>query len=227
MNRSVRFFLGLVFVVLSVAGCKTNVSTDIYLTDVYKVMANKKPVSSPIEIAFEVPGKQYCQKAEEGLMVPMAKAWSSADFIGCEEVGFNTMARFRAGSEIVFEEENKKSDSAFPIYVGIFEEDGRIIIAYFINREAMNAFDASIPEDIRNRRSGEQDLVLTATFNNDGDLPVTVRVSNVFVDGKPVQNSRDVDLVRRMKAFVQLSDVSNAAIAQGLGYSAIASVPIK
>lgn len=214
-------------VLLFLSGCKTNVSSDIFLTDIYSVMTSKRPAALPLELAFEVSGSEDCQKLQAGLTPAMAKAWSSAEFVGCDKVGFTTLAKFRVGSEIVYEASNKKSDSEMPIYLGAFDEEGRVFIAYFVNRDAVQRLESDVPKEIMNRRMGDRQLAMFATLNNDGESPLSVRVSSAFVDGEPVQGAKDVELVRRMKTSVQLSDVSNAAIERGLGYSVIASVPPK
>lgn len=227
MRKMVARLLGVNALLLSLSACKTTINSDIYLGDVYAVMADRRPIELPIEIGFEVLSEKDCPQLADQLKPVLAEAWSGAEFIGCNAAGFTTVAQFRLGSEMVYEASNKKADSRYPIYLGVFDENGRVFISYFINSGAVKALEDKIPEAIASRRSGKEEIIASATINNDNSSSIVLEVGGAFVDGRPIQKNQEFELKKRMKLVVKLSDVSNASLSLAGGYANIASVPTR
>lgn len=212
----------------SLAGCKVGVQTDIYTADIMDVLGGSEGLTTPMVLAFEVPGADGCEKARAGLSTPLADAYKSAEFIGCEKEGFDTYAQFRVPVDLVHEKENDAPDSDQPIYIGArpIEDDGVIHVAYWLNTKALEKFRAGIPEELTRFQPSEPELHLSATLSNDLSDPLDLEVNDAFADGRAIQGTQTFELERRNEVRISLSNVTNAAMTQGDIAALIAYVPL-
>ena len=212
------------------AGCKVGVQTDIYTSDVMDVIDGKDGLTTPMVISFQVSGKDGCADAGSGLAGPLAAAYGAADYIGCREVKFDKYADFRVQADVVNEVINDISDSGQPLYIGVRaldSDDGRnwVFVGYFVNDEAMKSLKDSIPSEFTIYMSGNPEIRMSATLSNDLRDNIEVFVDDAFVDGRALQSTQSFTLDRRGEVSISMSDVTNAAVAQGDASAAIAHIP--
>lgn len=214
--------------VVALTGCKIVAQTDIYTSDVLAVVENGETMTTPMVMSFEVAGADGCAKAESLILGPLETAFGGAEYIGCAKRDFDTFADFRLPVDLVFEVTNGASDSDQPIYIGgNIDEGGDLIrIDYYVNQTAMDAFMASIPEELTRYQSGTPDFELSATISNDLRSDIKIEVNDVFADGQPIQKSKVFDLPRRGEVKIDLSNVSNAALGRTDWWVLIAKIPV-
>lgn len=205
----------LILPALALSGCKTLVSSDIYLTDVAAVVANGQSIPLDLKLAFEVPSDDHCAQAKEMLAPALEEHFGPVVFTGCSKRDFSNFANFTAGSEMVLELENGENDSPLPIYVGVFvPEEGNTEVSYHTSQEGLQALITSLPEEAR-AYSRRLQVELSATIHNDAADPAEVMVAGAFVNGSPALRPVDLKLERRKELAVRLSDVANTLVSQG------------
>lgn len=205
------------------AGCKTQVASDIYLTDVASVASAGTALPFDLKLAFEVPSEDQCAEANTMLAPALGRHFGAVAFVGCSTEGFSNFANFTAGSEMVLELANGKHDSALPIYVGVTAlEDGLVDIAYHASQDGLAALMADLPDEAKSY-SDRLEVSLSATIHNDGAGPISLSVANAFVNGTAELRPVEVELARRKELAVKLSDVANATLSAG-SWATIATV---
>lgn len=211
-----RFTYSLFLSTLLLAGCKTQVNSDIYLTDVALVASSGKAMPFDLKLSFEVPSPDKCAEANTMLTPTLDKYFGDISFTGCNTEGFSSFATFTAGSEMVHELANKKSDSKMPIYLGAYVNDkGGVEVGYFASPESLKGFTADLPDQAK-AYSNKVYVTFAAAIHNDGPTSSKLSVANVFVNGSASLLPRDIDLDRRKDIIIQLSDVANATVSAGM-----------
>lgn len=213
----------LVLATVVLAGCKTQVTSDVYLTDVAAVAADGKALPVDLKLGFEVPSEDKCAEAKEMLTPTLDKHFGAIEFVGCTTEGFSNFANFTAGSEMVLELENKKVDSDLPIYLGVTPAEGGIVeVGYFSNPDNLKALMADLPDEAK-AYSDRIAVTFAATIHNDGTESSKLSVAGVFVNGRPALRPAEIELERRKELAIRLSDVGNATVSAG-SWASIATV---
>lgn len=200
---------------LATSACQLGVQPDIYLSDVAAVRADGKSIPAMALVSFEVPSEEKCAEAAGTLAAPLAEAFAKAEYKGCRKVEFSTLADFTVTTDMVREVANDAYDSERPIYIGVFDEgDGSHSISVYQNGDALKALIEKIKE-ASDAPVNRVKYRVSARVVNDTAGPVSLSVSNVFVDGQPKPYPVDIELDRRAEAVIATSDVVNTAF--GLG----------
>ncbi len=210
-----RISSSLIFATVLLAGCKTQVTSDVYLTDVASVATDGTALPVDLKLGFEVPSEDKCAEAKEMLTPTLDKHFGAIEFVGCSTEGFSNFANFTAGSEMVLEQVNQKVDSDMPIYVGVTPADGDVVeVGYFSNPDNLKALMADLPDEAK-AYSDRVAVTFSATIHNDGTESSKLSVAGVYVNGSPALRPFEIDLERRKELAIRLSDVANATVSAG------------
>lgn len=211
----------------ALTGCKMWADADLFTSDLLSVLETGQPLTTPLELAFEIGSKSECEKVNGGLLPALTDAYGDAESLGCEQRGFDSVALFRVPVEIVHEIENQKADSAQPIFIGVYSDvESVVTVAFFQSAEGVASFRGAIPEELTRFGGKDVEPLLSATIQNDLRGAAKLHLSDVYADGRaiPVQTTKAYDLARRSEVKIVLSDVSNDALAQGYSHAIIGHI---
>lgn len=201
--------LALIAACVALAGCKTQISTDLFTSDLIAATEGES-VTAPLVIGMESTSQQKCKETAPAILEAVQSKYSDAEFIGCERAEFNTFARFRVQAEVlVFSDSAPTPADAFAIGV---RGDGKAYnVSYLTNPDAARAIWDALPEDMTKYQTYNLEPRLSAVLNNDLRATVSITTDDVFADGTPIQGTATRDLPRRDQVELRMSDVTNAA----------------
>lgn len=211
----------ILLVLFLLTGCGVReVSCAIKIDDVYKVWESKNDMPLSVNLDVEYSSKESCLSNGADLRRRLAQAWSFATLVGCEEVTDGAIGTFKLGTALVYQPDISRPFSDYPLYLGLYEDHGRIALAYMLNQGAlisllMREFDgkAELQEqrNLEGFRRGEIDA-LSAQLRGRHDRDVDVVIINVFMDDEPVAERREFILSRGTKTEILLSDVATSSL---------------
>lgn len=205
MKRALIFTIGIAVL----AGCKTQVSTDLFTSDLIAATEGEA-VTAPLVVGVEASSRQKCEETAQMVLTVVQSQMTTAEFIGCESVNFSTFARFRVQAAIIaYTEHPPLPAEAFSI--GVKGSGGTFEVSYLTNPEATRAIWEALPEELTRFQTYALEPELSAVFNNDLRNTVTITTDDVFADGTPVQGTASRELPRRDQVELGMSDVTNAA----------------
>ena len=203
--------IALLVALIALPGCKTQISTDLFTSDLIAATEGKT-ITAPLEIGMEAGSKDKCNDTAPAILQAIETKFAEAEFIGCQDAGWDTFARFRVQAEVIaFADEPPTPNEAFAI--GVRASDLSFSVVYLINRKAARAIWDALPEELTEYQTYKLEPVLFALLNNDLRTSVTVTTDDVFADGTPIQGTVNRDMPRRDQIELQMSNVTNAAFA--------------
>ena len=203
--------MGAVLVALATAGCKMNLTADIYTSDIRDVVAGTQDLSAPARLAIQVPSIDKCDEHTADIGAIMDGVVTDFSPRGCERVESES---FLVGDIqvplVTSKEEWNASDSLFGVY--LVQRDG-IGVAVFLNQEKF----ALLSERLRKQHHVKMNLAdsnVTLVFNNDQREPAEFAAGGAFVNGEPVSGPTTFTVERRHRADIRLSNVDTAYLAK-------------
>lgn len=201
--------LAILTAAIALAGCKTEIASDLFTSDLIAA-ANGTALTAPIVLGVETSSEAKCEAEAQAVLAAVSTAFNDVALIGCEESGFDTMARFRVQAPIIITvSDNVQIDG--PFAVGVAADGATIHVTYLTNTDAVRAVWDALPEDMTQFQTFAFNPTLSAVLNNDLASPVSITTDDVFSDGTPVQGTATRELPRRDQVEVRMSDVTNAA----------------
>ncbi|WP_274960897.1 DUF7424 family protein [Lentibacter algarum] len=213
--------IALIATYLVLAGCKTQISTDLFTSDLVAA-TDGEAVTAPLVIGMEASSEQKCKENANTVLIAVQSQFDSAEFIGCETVDFKTFARFRVQAEIVAHDGNAPSITA-PFSIGVRGEGKAYHVSYLTNPAGARAIWDALPEEMTQYQTYKLEPLLSAVLNNDLRETVSITTDDVYADGAPVQGTATRDLPRRDQIELVMSDVTNAAFGTVANASHIAT----
>ena len=203
--------IALLFTLIALTGCKTQISAELFTSDLIAATEGET-ITAPLVIGMEASSEDKCNETAPAVLQAIKTRYSKAEFIGCEDAGWDTFARFRVQAEVIaFADEPPAPNEAFAI--GVRASDLSFSIVYLVNRKAARAIWDALPEELTEYQTYKLEPVLFALLNNDLRTSVTVTMDDVFADGTPSQGTVSRDMPRRDQIELRMSDVTNAAFA--------------
>ena len=195
-----------------VAGCKMNLTADVYSTDLRDVAAGTTDLTAPATLALQVPGTDKCDEHTAQISEIMAGVVDDFAPKGCESVKMESFLMADIQMPLLNSEATwKQSNSLFGIIVATNGDniDARIVL----NVDKYEILTNRMKEKFHQTVDLSQSKI-SLIVNNDERNPVLFSAEAVFVNGEPVLNETDYELKRRHKAEIRFSNVAAAYMAK-------------
>ena len=223
MRSVYRGFLILAVCVMATAGCKGKIVATIYTSDI-RYAAEGEAMSATLDVALEVSTESTCKEHSPAITEALQLQYSEVEFVGCEDVGFNTFANFRVQAPIVFIEGHQDSLSedyghvTAPVYILGWGNEKAITVGFVVGSSRFEEMKEYLPDSLT--MYGDIDAEFHVSISNDERNPVKVLTGNVFVNGSPTVYEEWFEIKRRGVIDIALSNVANAFL-QGSGKPAV------
>ena len=199
-------------VMLAVAGCKMNLTADIYTTDLRDTAAGAEGLTAPGRLALQVPNADECAKHTAEIAAIMAGVVSDFSPKGCERAEMESFLLADIQMPFVTSESTwNASDSLFGIYV--WEQEGDIGASIAMNLEKYGILAARLKEKFHQTVDLAASKVVLI-LNHDERKPIEVVAEGVFVNADPIPVARVFQLERRQRLEIRLSNVGTAYLAK-------------
>ena len=195
---------------LLVAGCKTNVTVEVYSSDLQATISNgeKLPVATLMEI--QIPSADECEKYSGRIAEIMKGLVKNFNPRECKRKEMEAFLLADVQSPLLVGNEAwKAADSLFGVVVS--SDKKRVFVA--LNLEKFATLNSRMRSEFHQTLKLDESKV-TMILHNDERTPMTVGLGGAMVDGKPLYQRRDVEIKRRGKATIELSNVGSAALAK-------------
>ena len=206
------------------AGCKMNVTPEVYVSDLRAVADGEVGLTTPATLSIDIGSLDLCQEYAaqfKAMLSEMVREFSSR---GCEGSGMDVGLAAGFQAPIVSSLEAwAAADSLYGIlvspqsryagYVGVYflVDPGRFVT---LNTRVKSEFYQSI--DLSSSR-------IKGVLNNDERTEARFTVNDVYLNGSPLQglDRTEQTLARRHDAEVVLSNVALSALVQGQAVPAV------
>ncbi len=192
------------------AGCKTIVGGDIYLSDLPTALDSGTPATTQLTLQLEMPSSDTCTEQADAVLAVYQASFINAEFVECSDADSDNMMVLTVETPMLaFTHTPPLPDQA--IAIGVSRSAYGISAYYLSNAEASRAIWDALPEDLTSSTSYDPDTQLTARVVNDGAAVTEISIGSVFVDDMPVIGPEIRTLDRRAELSLTFSDVANAA----------------
>ena len=206
--RKVSVTVCLMVSLLVLAGCKLDMKTEAYVSDLREVAGGATGITTLTTLLIEIPSADECEKYSAqvaGVMQGLMRAFSPRR---CEQQGMNSYLVAESQLPFVHSAEAwKQANSLFGVLTAVSAQDIAITLLMDLQKyEVLN-------QRMRDEFHQAMDLPgskLTMVLNNDEREPSEYRTQAVFVDDQPIIEAASFELQRRQKAEIRLSNVSAA-----------------
>lgn len=203
-RNPLRRLMPLAFVAL--AACQQDLALD--LTTSALDPAHPQPVAATL--VLDTGSRDKCAEHGRAIAEALAKGLDALSFLGCSEMGMNTVARFTFTIPVLTgTAADVKPTTALYILTADVPVLGRTV-ALKRNQDRVDTIIQAMPSAVQ---SNAEDFApaITTQLRNDGTKPVTLTIAGVFVNGDPHQLAANVALTPGQMVEIRLSDVGNAA----------------
>ena len=199
--------------VVALVGCKTNLTADIYSTDLRDATTGTAGLTAPATMAFQVPGTDDCPAHTVKISELMTGIMPIAPR-GCESVEMESFLLADIQVPILNSETAwKDSDELFGLLVRKLEDSEDVGVSVVMNVEKYSLLAERTNEKFHQRINLAESKV-TLILNNDERTPLTFQTREVFVNAEPAHGEHEYELTRRHKAEIRLSNVATAYLAK-------------
>ena len=202
-----------VLALATMAGCKLNLTADLYSTDLRAAKAGTPDLFAPATLAFQVPSVDKCDEHSASISEIMAGILDDFTPKGCKR---EDMESFLLGDTqmplFVSEDEWIKSDELLGIILFDRPDPEHIGIGVVLNTDKYGILTNRMNEKFH-QTIDLSDSKVTLVLNNDERNSVTFAVIGAFVNSSPVLGEQEFKLNRRQKVDILLSDVATAFLA--------------
>ena len=206
MRAANRAFTALL--VLFLVGCKTNVTVDLYYTDLARVAAsaNENPVARVV-MAIQIPSDKECDKYTPKVVHVMAGVVKDFTLKGCTSKQMESYLLGEVQVPVVTDGAWAAADALF----GVIVHHGWAFFAMDLDKfKVVN--DRMRKEFHQALKVGE--ATVTIMLHNDGRQAQTYSVMYTLVDGQPFVAIGNFELKPRAKVKLELSNVASRALAK-------------
>ena len=206
--------IAVVLVLATMAGCKMNLTAELYSSDLRAAKAGTPDLFAPATLAFQVPSVDKCDEHSASISEIMAGILDDFMPKGCKREGMESF--LLADTQMllfVSEDEWKQSDALFGIFLFDRPEPEHIGVGIVLNIYKYGILTNRMNEKFH-QTVDLSDSKITLVLNNDELNTVTFALKAAFVNSSPVLGEQEFKLDRRQKVDILLSDVATAFLAQ-------------
>ena len=193
-----------------VAGCKMNVTADLYSTDLRAVEAGTAGLTTPGTMAFEVPGADKCNEHAANISEIMEGVVSNFAPRGCEKDGAETFLLADTQMPLLPQGTDwQNPDALFSLLVMPRRNTDHVVVAVVMNLRKYRRLLARMKEKFHQSIDLASSKVVLV-LNNDERNTIRFSVRDSFLNGDPIHGEQEFELGRRHKAEIRLSNVTTA-----------------
>ena len=207
--------LAAMLVALLLVGCKMNLTTDIYSTDLRDAVAGTIGLTTPATLAMQVPSTDECDEHTKQISELMQGVVDDFAPKGCERADMDSFLLADIQIPIRASEEAwLQAGTLFGLVASQPHETKKhVVVALMMDR---SKYETLIT---RMKKEFHQSVDLTAStvtmvLNNDGREPLQYRIRDVFLNGEPMHFTETRALERRRQSEIRLSNVGMAHLAR-------------
>ena len=197
--------------VLGLAGCKMNLTADLYSSDIRDAASGTTGLSAPATLAFQVPGVDECAKHTAEISEIMAGVVQGFAPRGCSNVEMDSYLLADIQMPLVAPEAWGQAEALFGLVVSQ-RESGDIEAMVGLNLDKYEILTSRMQDKFHQKVDLEKSNV-TLVMNNDERTPANLSLRDKFVNALPVGGNSHHEVARRHKIEIRLSDVSTADLA--------------
>ncbi len=206
-----RIAYAVVAIVLFSGGCKTDVTVEVYSSDLHKVVTDKTSgLMTPMIMAIEIPSEQKCDEYTPQIADVMKGLVNSFSPQGCKRMGMES--RLLAEVQIPLSPSMAAWDRANSLFgLVISDKTGGVVVTLdldkyeILSKRMQSKFHQSV---------NLSESKVTMILHNDERNTQTYRVGGAFINRDPVYQKQWINLKRRGKVEIQLSNVGSASLAK-------------
>ena len=206
---------------LTIAGCKMNVTPELYLSDLRAVIEDGTyGMTTPTAIAVEIPSTEECGEYTAKIRDVLTGILESYEARGCTSEGMDSWLNLEAkvpimhGLELGQKGLDNGSLPLFSVFVSPILEgrfEGLVAICLHVNREKYRLLNERM-SDLFYQKIDLAASAVGMLLNNDERKPASYSVGGSFLNGVPVFKWQQFSLERRDSADLALSNVGAAAL---------------
>ena len=192
------------------AGCKIEMETDLYSSDLRSVSGGETGLTTPANLALPISSVDKCTEDTQKIVKIMEGMIASFEPKGCERKDINSFMMSVVQVPIVDSVDNwASSDELFGIVAQNDTEDAnRINVFLVMNLDRYDILSDRVKDEFYQSLDLD-DSTISVVLNNDEREDVTIMVDNAFVQGQPELRIAYA-VSRRGQVKIDLSDVSVA-----------------
>ena len=194
------------------AGCKIEMETDLYSSDIRSVSDGETGLFTPATLALPISSVDDCAEDTQKIVKIMEGMITFFEPIGCERKDMDSFMMSNVQIPIVGGMEKwASSDELFGIIAqSDANEAGKINVLLVMNRDKYDILSNRVKDEFY-QSLDLSDSTISAVLNNDERGDIQYSVQYAFVQGQPVMFVTD-SLPRRGQVKINLSNVSVALL---------------
>ena len=203
-----------VLVLATLAGCKLNLTADVYSSDLRDAMTGTAGITSPATMAFQIPGVDKCAEHTAKIREIMAGVLTDFTPKGCKRESMDSYMLADTQMPIFNSQEAwQMGDVLFGLLLVKRLDPAHIGVAIVLNTDKYRVVIGRMKKKF-NQTLNLSTSRVTLVFNNDERKAVTFAVREAFVNAEPAHGEHEYTLARRHKANIRLSNVATAHLAR-------------
>ena len=196
--------------VLVLVGCRTDVTVELYSSDLDRVA--KKPsetVTTPALMAIQIPSADKCNEYTPQIVEIMKGVVKDFEPKGCKSAQMDSFLLGEVSALVAAKQEAWDSDdSLFGIMI-----NPKGVVWLFMDREKYTTLNKRMENKFHQGLNLGKSKV-SVVVNNDGRKTEKYAVAHVMVDGRPITTTQEVEVKRRRKVTIELSNVASKYLAE-------------
>lgn len=203
---------------VSVAGCKLNLTTHLYSSDLRDMMAGTTGITAPATMAFEIPSTKKCDEYTAKISEIVKGVLKEFIPKGCHDENFDSFLTADTQMPIfkmAATNQESKIDALFSIVLREQDDsESNIEITLLLDTQKYGVLLSRMKEAFSQTINLSKSKVKLVLHNDErNDLIFSVR--EAFLNSKPIHHKgRTYKLARRHKVTIQLSDVATTYLAK-------------
>ncbi len=224
-NQFFRWINGIVIFssVIILTGCKIDSRYEVFLSDIFEVMADeKKVVEVNSTLHIEMPNIEKCNENLEKITAIIVKYYSVIATPECQGRGLESFMAFKTKSPLFNGKRPELPNNAVAGLAVMAQENQRATLFAMLDKRRLTSLQAEMAK-LSPSKIDINDIILD--INNDGKEIYQVNGAAAFINGEPKQIV-DIMAERRAKIELKPSNVMTADLIK-IGYSPVLTVSIK
>lgn len=205
----------IVAALLTVQGCKPSVQSDIFIRDLYDVVATKKPIAVPVIIGMDIQNAKKCDEAKNKILPILSKYTSDLKFIECKDIKNSVTDKMFVETKMQIVIANEKGQINYSNLFAILVSENPFgvkdaFMLYALKSSNVKKLEKELDKMFSFQKVNIDSVDLKLKINNDTRDNVELRVGGAFVNGKPIAYGSPFLLSRRQFLDITPSDARSS-----------------
>lgn len=196
---------------LVIAGCKMNVTSELYVSDIRDVAVNKTAnMKTPGIVAVNIPSTDKCDEYTKKIMKILLGVMDGFSSKGCKSEGMDSYLILKGEFPLVHDNQTwEKADSLFGVVAAM--KGNNIAVFFTLHKEKYKILNERMNKEFHQQVKLAESK-LKAIVNNDERRDAIITANGVFIDGRPIHRmDREKHVLkRRQNSEIVMSNVGSA-----------------